>query len=115
VCEVLSRVVGARGSNTNTISRYLYLTVLTGTTNFFVLVLRPNRQCGHDAVPGPHGVASALQSPLFAYPQVFTAVTMKNAVVWNKKPSSYLTGGALPLRYRAHPVNAIEDLRFSLR
>jgi hypothetical protein len=39
--------------------------------------------------------------------EVFTAVTMKNAVFWDMKPSSYFTGNTLPLRYRAQPVNAM--------
>jgi hypothetical protein len=39
--------------------------------------------------------------------EVFTAVTMKNAVFWDIKPSSYFTGNTLRLRYRAQPVNAI--------
>jgi hypothetical protein len=38
--------------------------------------------------------------------EVFTAVTMKNAVLWDIKPSSYFTGETLHLRYRAQPVNA---------
>jgi hypothetical protein len=37
--------------------------------------------------------------------EVFTAVTMKNAVFWDIKLSSYLTGDTLLLRYRAQPVN----------
>jgi hypothetical protein len=32
---------------------------------------------------------------------------MKNAVFWDIKPSSYLTGETLRLRYRAQPVNAM--------
>jgi hypothetical protein len=39
--------------------------------------------------------------------EVFTSVTMKYAVFWNVKPSSYLTGDTLRLRYSAQPVNAI--------
>jgi hypothetical protein len=39
--------------------------------------------------------------------EVFTAVAMKNAVLWDIKPSSYLTGDTLPLRYRVQPVNAV--------
>jgi hypothetical protein len=39
--------------------------------------------------------------------QIFRAVTMKNAVFWDKKPSSYLTGDTLPLPYRVQPVNAM--------
>jgi hypothetical protein len=37
---------------------------------------------------------------------------MKNAVFWDTKPSSYLTGNTY-LRYRTQPVNDIYDLRFS--
>jgi hypothetical protein len=32
------------------------------------------------------------------------AVTMKNVVFWHTKPSSYLTGDTLHLRYGAQPV-----------
>jgi hypothetical protein len=32
---------------------------------------------------------------------------MKNVVFWDKKPSSYLTGDTLRLRYRTQPVNAM--------
>jgi hypothetical protein len=32
--------------------------------------------------------------------EIFTAVTMKNAVFWDIKPSSYLTGNTLYLHYR---------------
>jgi hypothetical protein len=39
--------------------------------------------------------------------EVFTALTMKNAVFWDAKTSSYLTGDTLRLRYSAKPVNAI--------
>jgi hypothetical protein len=35
------------------------------------------------------------------------AVAMKNAAFWDKKPSSYLTGDTLRLRYTAQPVNAL--------
>jgi hypothetical protein len=38
--------------------------------------------------------------------EVFTAVTMKNAVFWDIKPSSYFTGDTLLLHYRVQPVNA---------
>jgi hypothetical protein len=38
---------------------------------------------------------------------IFTAVTMKNAVFWDIKPSSYLTGDTLRLRFRAQQVNAM--------
>jgi hypothetical protein len=39
--------------------------------------------------------------------EVFTAVTMKNVVFWNIKPSSYFTGDILRLRCRGQPVNAV--------
>jgi hypothetical protein len=39
--------------------------------------------------------------------EVFTAVTKKNAVFWDIKPSSYLTGNTSRLPYRAQPVNAM--------
>jgi hypothetical protein len=45
--------------------------------------------------------------------EVLTAVTMKNSVFCDIKPSSSLTGGTLGLRYRVQPVNAMSDLRFS--
>jgi hypothetical protein len=35
------------------------------------------------------------------------AVTMKNDVFWDIKPSSYVTGDTIRLRYRAQPVNAV--------
>jgi hypothetical protein len=38
---------------------------------------------------------------------VFTAVTMKNAVFWNIKTFSYLIGETLRFGYRAQPVNAM--------
>jgi hypothetical protein len=38
--------------------------------------------------------------------EVITAVTMK-IVFWDIKPSSYLTGDTLRLRYKAQPVNAM--------
>jgi hypothetical protein len=50
-----------------------------------------------------------------AEPVVSSAVTMTNAVFWAKKPSTYLTGDTLHLRYRVQPVNAIYDLRFPRR
>jgi hypothetical protein len=40
-------------------------------------------------------------------------VTMKSAVFWNIKPSSYLRGDTLRLHYSAQPINAMYDLRFS--
>jgi hypothetical protein len=46
---------------------------------------------------------------------VCEAITTENGVFWNIKPSSHLTGGTLRLRYRAQPVNAMLDLRFSWR
>jgi hypothetical protein len=39
--------------------------------------------------------------------EVFTAVTTKNAVIWDIKPSSYLPGDTLGLRYIDQPVNAM--------
>jgi hypothetical protein len=39
--------------------------------------------------------------------EVCTALTTKNAVFWDIKPSPYLTGNTLRLRYRAQPVNAM--------
>jgi hypothetical protein len=39
--------------------------------------------------------------------EVFMAVTMKNAIFWDIKPSSYLTGDTLRLGYTAQPVNAM--------
>jgi hypothetical protein len=41
------------------------------------------------------------------------AVIMKNAVFWDIKTSPYLTGNPSRLRYRAQPVNAVGNLRFS--
>jgi hypothetical protein len=38
---------------------------------------------------------------------VFEEVAMKNAVFWNIKTRSYLTGNILPLRYSAQPVKAM--------
>jgi hypothetical protein len=35
------------------------------------------------------------------------AVTMKNVVFWDIKPSSYLTGDTLLIRYRAQLVNVM--------
>jgi hypothetical protein len=37
----------------------------------------------------------------------FTEVTMNNIVFWDIKPSSYLTGDTLRLRYRVQPVNGM--------
>jgi hypothetical protein len=39
--------------------------------------------------------------------EVFTAVTMKNVVFWDKNSSSYLTRNILLLRSRTQPVNAM--------
>jgi hypothetical protein len=39
--------------------------------------------------------------------EVFTAVTKKNGVFWDIKPSSYFTADTLLLRYRVQPVNAM--------
>jgi hypothetical protein len=39
--------------------------------------------------------------------EVFAAVTMKNAIFWDIKPSSYFTGDTLRLHYRVQPVNAM--------
>jgi hypothetical protein len=39
--------------------------------------------------------------------EVSTAVTMKNVVFCDIKPSSYFTGDTLRLRYRVQPVNAM--------
>jgi hypothetical protein len=47
--------------------------------------------------------------------EVFTAVSMKNALSWGIKPISYFTGSTLSLRYRVQPVNDMYDLRFSRR
>jgi hypothetical protein len=37
----------------------------------------------------------------------FAAVTMKNVVFWDIKPSSYFTGDTLRVHYRVQPVNAM--------
>jgi hypothetical protein len=39
--------------------------------------------------------------------EVFSAVTMKNAVFWDIKSRSYLIGDTLRLGYRAQAVNAM--------
>jgi hypothetical protein len=39
--------------------------------------------------------------------EVFTAVTMKNVVFWDKKPQFVPQGNTLLLRYRAQLVNAM--------
>jgi hypothetical protein len=41
------------------------------------------------------------------YYEVLMTVTMKNAVYWDIKPSSYLTGDTLNLCYTVQPVNAV--------
>jgi hypothetical protein len=46
---------------------------------------------------------------------VYTAVTMKNAVFWDIKTCSYLTKDKLRLRFRYQPVNAMKDVRFIWR
>jgi hypothetical protein len=38
--------------------------------------------------------------------EIFTAVTMKNVVFWDIKPSTYLTRNTLHLRYSDQPINA---------
>jgi hypothetical protein len=61
-------------------------------------------------VPHRRHITSPLQSPArecYVRFEVFTARTMKNVVFWDIKPSSYLTGDTLRLRYRAQPVNAM--------
>jgi membrane protein DedA with SNARE-associated domain len=66
-------------------------------------------------VPHTRHVMSPLQIPAgYCYVRfdVFTAVTMKNAVFWAKKTSSYLTGDTC-LRYRAQPVNSVQNLTVS--
>jgi hypothetical protein len=42
--------------------------------------------------------------------EVFTAVTMKNAVFWDIR--TQVVPHTLSLGYRAQPVNAMSDLRF---
>jgi hypothetical protein len=61
-------------------------------------------------VPHRRRITSPLQGPAnycFVRFEVFTVVTMKNVVFWNIKPSSYLTGDTLHLRYCVQPVNAM--------
>jgi hypothetical protein len=58
-------------------------------------------------IPHRKLITSPLQSPAgqcYEGFEVFTAVTMKNAVFLNIKLSSYLTGDTLRLCYRAQPV-----------
>jgi hypothetical protein len=60
--------------------------------------------------PHRRRITSPLQNPAgYCYGrfEVLTAVTMTNAVFWDIKPSSYLTGDTLRLRHRAQPVNAM--------
>jgi hypothetical protein len=45
--------------------------------------------------------------------EVITAVSIKTAVFWDIKPRSYFTGDTLLLQYRAQPVNAMKDFRFT--
>jgi hypothetical protein len=40
--------------------------------------------------------------------EVFTAVTMKNSVFWDIKPSSYLLGTLLRLCFREQPVHSLQ-------
>jgi hypothetical protein len=47
--------------------------------------------------------------------EIFTAVTTRNAALWDIKPISYLTGDTLHLPYRAQPVNAMYYLKFPQR
>jgi hypothetical protein len=84
--------------------------------------------CGHNALT-PHRTAPMkwvrCQRRLFSLLprtaqeyvrfEVYTAANMKNAVFWDIKPSSYLTGDTLHLLCRAQPVNAMKDFRFSRR
>jgi hypothetical protein len=61
-------------------------------------------------VPHRRHITSALQitdSYCCVRFEVFTAVTMENVVFWDIKPSLYLTGDTLPLRYTDQPVNAM--------
>jgi hypothetical protein len=54
-------------------------------------------------VPHRRQITSLLQSPTglgYVRFEVFTAVTIKNVVFWDIKPSSYLTRDTLRLRYR---------------
>jgi hypothetical protein len=39
--------------------------------------------------------------------EVFTAVTIKNAVFWDIKPRLYFTGDTFRIHYRVQPVNAM--------
>jgi hypothetical protein len=61
-------------------------------------------------VPHRRQITSPLKTPIgqcYVRFEVFTAVAMKNAVIWDIKPSSYFTGDTLPLRYSVQPVNAM--------
>jgi hypothetical protein len=46
-------------------------------------------------------------SKCYVRSEVFAAVTIKNVVFWDIKPSSYFTVDTVPLCYRAQPVNAM--------
>jgi hypothetical protein len=59
-------------------------------------------------VPHRRHITSPVQSPsssCYLRFEAFTAVTMKNVVFWDIKPSSYFTGDTLPPHYRAQPDN----------
>jgi hypothetical protein len=43
------------------------------------------------------------------------AVSMKNVVLWDIKPGSYLRRETLRLRYIVQPVDAMQNLRLSRR
>jgi hypothetical protein len=61
-------------------------------------------------VPHRRHITSPLQSPAglcYGRFEVFMAVKTKNTFVWDIKPSSYLTGDTLRLRYRVQPVNGV--------
>jgi hypothetical protein len=51
--------------------------------------------------------SSAKQTALYVESEVFTIMTMKNAVFWDIKLSSYFTGDTLPLCYRVQPLSAM--------
>jgi hypothetical protein len=55
----------------------------------------------------PSKISNSAEKKHFVRFEVITAVTMKNAVFLNIKPSWYLTGDTLDLRYRVQPVNAM--------
>jgi hypothetical protein len=61
-------------------------------------------------VPYRKHITSPLQNPAskcYVRFEVFTAVTMKSAVFWDIKPTSYFTGDTLRLHYTDQPVNAM--------